>query len=81
MPSRDDLVSWVYQAVKENGGEASLLDVAKYIWRVHQSDLENSDNLFYTWQYDMRWAAQRLRDDGRFVSAMNQINKKWKISE
>jgi hypothetical protein len=47
----------------------------------HQSDLENSDNLFYTWQYDMRWAAQRLRDDGRFVSAMNQINKKWKISE
>ncbi|SDW39046.1 hypothetical protein SAMN05444006_10397 [Allgaiera indica] len=26
-----------------------------------------SGDLFYTWQYDMRWAAQNLRGAGKLV--------------
>jgi hypothetical protein len=69
LAKREDLEEWVYEALRRHGGEASLLDVAKYIWNEHEDDLRASGNLFYSWQYDMRWAAQRLRDKGKLVSA------------
>lgn len=79
MSKQETLIPWVYQAVKDAGGEASVIDVAKHIWAHHQRDLERSD-LLYTWQYDMRWAAQKLRNDKKFVSAVAQKNRKWAIA-
>ncbi|GHD99999.1 hypothetical protein U879_10235 [Defluviimonas sp. 20V17] len=67
MPSKSDLEGWVLDAVRENGGEASVLQVAQSIWRTHEQDLKMSGDLFYTWQYDMRWAAQNLRGAGKLV--------------
>jgi hypothetical protein len=81
MANREDLVRWVYQAVEENGGEASLIEVAKHIWKNHESDLKSSGDLFYTWQYDMRWAAQHLRDENKFVAATAQADRKWAIAK
>jgi hypothetical protein len=61
MPAkRSDLVDWVHQALAELGGEARIPEIAKQIWKNHEKDLKGSD-IFYTWQYDMRWAANRLR--------------------
>ncbi|WP_118134302.1 hypothetical protein [Oceanicella sp. SM1341] len=65
MATKTDLVTWVAQALTELGGRGSVVDVAKIIWRDHSEDLRASGDLFYTWQYDMRWAAQSLRDTGR----------------
>lgn len=65
MPTRDDLWLWVHEAVAALGGEASVVDVAKEIWNAHDGDIRKSGDLFYTWQYDMRWAAQRLREQGK----------------
>jgi hypothetical protein len=62
MSKRDDLKVWVYEAIVASGGEASPLEVAKHIWGNHEADLRKSE-LFYTWQYDMRWAAQVLRGE------------------
>jgi len=61
MASKDDLKKWVVDALLANGRRASLTDVAKHIWAVHEQDLRASGDLFYTWQYDMRWAANSLR--------------------
>lgn len=61
MATKKDLADWVYQALKANGGSASLVDVAKHIWTYHETDLKAAGDLFYTWQYDMRWAATELR--------------------
>ena len=36
--------------------------VCKYVWEKYRVELEASGDLFYTWQYDIRWAAQALRD-------------------
>ena len=69
MATRDTLVDWVYNAVEENGGRTSLVSVAKHIWDHHERELRNSGDLFYTWQYEMRWAGQRLRDAGRLTLA------------
>jgi hypothetical protein len=67
MASRDDLRDWVFKAVEDSGGKTSLINVAKHIWQSHEPELRGSGDLFYTWQYDMRWAAQRLRDQGRLT--------------
>jgi hypothetical protein len=59
-----DLQDWVQNALVRLGGHGPLTQVAKEIWRVHEGDLRSSGELFYTWQYDMRWAANRLRVKG-----------------
>lgn len=61
MATKEDLQDWVAEAIRSLGGSARLVDVAKHIWNVHESDLRESGNLFFTWQYDMRWAANQLR--------------------
>ena len=68
MTVKSDLQDWVVEALKTNGGEASILYVAKHIWDKHRRDLEGTD-LFYSWQYDMRWAATELRKKGKLVPA------------
>ena len=62
MASKKDLETWVKEALLELGGSGKLLSVTKIIWKKHQKDLIDSGDLFYTWQYDMRWAAKKLRD-------------------
>jgi len=60
--TRDDLPNVVAQSLLRLGGKAPLVEVAKDIWAHHEKKLSQSGDLFYTWQYDMRWAAQKLRD-------------------
>ena len=64
MADRSDLDTWVREALKQSGGRGSIVDVAKFIWQTYESQLRDSGDLFYTWQYDMRWAANRLRRKG-----------------
>ncbi len=61
---KEKLLNWVVEALENNYGEASVLDISKHIWQKHSQDLENSGNLFYTWQYDVRWAGVELRKKG-----------------
>jgi hypothetical protein len=64
MATRSDLCDWVVDALRANGGRARLLEVCKRIWTNHKSELRQSGDLFYKWQYDVRWAAQLLRNQG-----------------
>lgn len=80
MASRGVLQDWVIDALRASGGTGSPVSVAQHIWKNHRADLENSGDLFYTWQYDMRWAAQKLRDAGVLVKANNR-NVPWQLTE
>jgi len=62
---REDLQPIVLETLSSPGGRAKLIDVAKYIWKHHEDDISRSGDLFFTWQYDMRWAATRLREAGK----------------
>jgi hypothetical protein len=64
MSFRENLKDWVQEALGSLGGTASINDVARQIWTDHEGDLKNFGDYFFSWQYDMRWAAQRLRDKG-----------------
>ena len=69
MVNREDLKDWVLAALVAAGGQASIVQVARHIWITYKGELERSGDLFYTWQYDMRWAATKLRHDGRLAPA------------
>ena len=64
MATKNDLLSWTTDALRALGGEAHHIAVAKHVWENHEADLKASGNLLYTWQYDLRWAAHRLRVAG-----------------
>jgi hypothetical protein len=61
---KQDLVAWVREALWANGGRGSVVDVSRFIWEHHEPELRQSGDLFYTWQYDIRWAATQLRHQG-----------------
>jgi len=79
MSNKTDLQTWIIEAPQRNGGTAQLLDVAKDIWGHHEADLRERGDLFYTWQYDMRWAAQRLRNAGELAPVNNARNGTWSL--
>lgn len=77
MAVRDVLQVWLVEALRSLGGSASVLDVSKEVWRRHQPDIENTGDLVYTWQYDLRWAAHKLRKEGRL--AANERGGPWRL--
>ena len=74
--TKSDLEAWVLEALTELGGSGSVVDVTKVVWRRHEPDLRGSGDLFFTWQYDLRWAAQKLRNAGR-LKPVTRGNTKW----
>jgi hypothetical protein len=78
---RNDLVSAVQRAIAHYDGEATIVQVAQYIWENDEAELRSSGDLFYTWQYEMRWAAQRLRDSGKLRLGKRDGRNTWQRIE
>ena len=78
--TRETLEHLVLEAIKAHNGSASIVDVAKHIWANYEQELKQSGDLFFTWQYDMRWAAQKLRDRGILKPVREAENGKWELN-
>lgn len=81
MATKHDLPDWVQNALRDIGGHASILGVAKHIWKNHESELKTSGDLFFTWQYDMRWAANSLRRRGIMKPAEVSPVGVWELAK
>jgi hypothetical protein len=81
MVTKEDLKAWLVEALNEFGGEAHHVDVAKHIWAKHRDVLEASGDLFYTWQYDLRWAADSLRRAGKLQPKPKGDQGPWRLAE
>ncbi len=68
MADKSDLKTWVVDALEATGGTSTIVEVARHIWDHHEQELRRSGDLFFTWQYDMRWAATALRKEGKMGS-------------
>jgi hypothetical protein len=79
MASRADLPKWVIQALRARGGTGTIVEVARDLWSSHEVELKNSGDLFYTWQYDMRWACTRLRERKIVQPAEGSGRGEWKL--
>ena len=62
--TRHDLQPWLVDALRAHGGSATIVEICQYVWQNHEQDLRASGDLFFTWQYDIRWAATKLRKKG-----------------
>lgn len=78
--TRSDLKDAVPEGVRSYRGKASIRQVAKYIWDNHARDLQGSPAILYTWQYDMRWAATKLRHEGVFKPADKCEKGIWELA-
>jgi len=57
---RKDMVNLVVDAIQSQNGKATIIQVAEFIWTTYEKELRQSGDIFYTWQYDIRWARHRL---------------------
>ncbi len=57
-------LDWLKKVLLGLGGSATVVEVSKAVWRGHEGELRTMGDLFYTWQYDLRWAANSLRRMG-----------------
>jgi hypothetical protein len=80
MATKYDLEGWLVEALRALGGEGTIPRICEQIWRNHENDLRESGDLFFTWQYDIRWAAQRLRDQRVLVPTAQAPRGFWQLA-
>jgi len=79
--TKEILTEWILESLHNLGGSACILDICKEIWREHKELKDDSLYLFYTWQYDLRWAADVLRTEGLLKPAKESIRGIWELSK
>lgn len=65
MTTKAMLKPWILDALRKLGGQARIADICRHIWENHEAELRASGDLFYTWQYAMRWSGQELQKEGK----------------
>ena len=80
MLNRDDLKPWIVDALNANGGRASVVQVCKHVWQNHEDELRRGGDLFFTWQYDIRWAATKLRHEGTLAPTEPKSPTPWRLA-
>ena len=76
----EDMIPLVIEALRELGGSARLIDISKYIWQHYQNELEIAGDLFYRWQYILRWVGTQLRNDGIMLPAAESPSGLWVLA-
>lgn len=77
MITRNSIKVWVIEALHHLGGAVWPREVSKYIWEYYEYDLKNAGDLLYTWQYDVRWAAQSLRNERKLKPVNKRRDLPW----
>jgi hypothetical protein len=80
MLTKQDLPKLVLEALQELDGSGTVVEVARQVWRDHETELRDSGDLFFTWQYDLRWAAQHLRDEGQLAPTSRGAASRWVLA-
>lgn len=78
---RHALKGWVIESLRQLDGSGSIVQVCQRVWQMHETELRASGDLFYTWQYDIRWAAQYLRNTDRLKPVHGDRRSAWELSE
>ena len=46
----------VKEALSELGGSSTILNICKNVWEKHGDEISASGDMFYKWQYEIRWS-------------------------
>ena len=80
MADRQILRAWVVESLRALHGSGTIVEVCRHVWQVHEHELRSSGDLFFTWQYDIRWAAQHLRNNGYLHSVEGDRRAPWELA-
>ncbi len=80
MATKEDLSGWLIEALRANNGSASTVEVCKYVWNNYENELRRSGDLFFTWQYDIRWVATQLRNKGILRAGEASPSGIWELA-
>ena len=56
----------------------TIVEISRAVWDRHEDDLRESGDLFYTWQYDLRWASLKLRKADVLLPASDEERGVWR---
>lgn len=62
--SRHDFKPWILESLTFHGGSAEIFQISRFIWDNYHHLISEDKKILYTWQYEIRWAALSLRNDG-----------------
>lgn len=79
--NRNNLPDYLFEILNDLGGRATIVETCKHFWEKYETELRASDDLFYTWQYDIRWAATELRKTDRMIDASSSERGMWEINK
>ncbi len=79
MATKADVRDWLEEELRALGGKSRIVPICRAIWAKHSEEISSSGDLFYTWQYDMRWAATTLRRKGKMVDADTSPRGVWEL--
>ncbi len=74
------LKRWIVEALERYGGAATMIDISKWIWEEHEQEMRDNGDMFYRWQYAMRWAGTSLRKDGVLQPADHSDRGIWALN-
>lgn len=80
MQGRELMKEWVKEVLRDLGGSASILEICKGVWKLLQKEIRQTEDLFYQWQYEIRWAGDLLRREGVILSAASSPRGVWQLS-
>jgi hypothetical protein len=80
MLTKQHLPNIVLAALARLGGSGSVVEVAREVWLQNEAELRASGDLFYTWQYDLRWAALHLRKEGQLKPTARGAASRWTLA-
>jgi hypothetical protein len=81
MSDKDLLTRWVVEALNVLGGEATVVEVSRWVWENKETELRANGDLLYKWQYDIRWAAQTLRNRGVLRPKDGRRGGPWQLAD
>ena len=76
---RMNLQDLVIESLKHLNRSSKIFEICKYVWDNYENDLISSGDIFYTWQYDIRWAVRELRLDGILKPATISPQGTWEL--
>jgi len=78
---KEELVKLLEDALIANGGSGNIVQLCRWVWEHQIQHLSKNDNLFYTWQYDIRWAATKLRRMGIIKDVQQSAMGVWELTK
>lgn len=66
--------------LKNLGGKSHFVPICRLVWGNHENWIRRSENMLYIWQFELGWAATRLRKKGIMLPDSGRRDGTWELA-